>query len=136
MKKITYIICILFTISCTGFEDAYEYHFSNNTSRILHFKFYNLDGSGQSLFFDLYPHKDTIPVRDLSLYAIGYDSLYLLFDSTKFETFNILDTTTNRNVFKQRQGDYTLEIIKHRKTDTYKYTYTISEQDYIKADSI
>lgn len=137
MKKILFFICIILIISCTGFKDEYEFHFFNNTNRNLLLKFYELDGSGKSIFFELKPNKDTISNFTYSSASSSeYDSLYMQFDTTKFQTFLKTDTSSKRNVFKQRQGDYTFEVITHKKNNTNKFTYTITEQDYIKADSI
>lgn len=137
MKNLFFLIVVISIYSCTGYKDEYEFHFFNNTDKNLKFKFYELDGSGKSLFFELKPNKDTISnFTYSSASASEFDSLYIQFDTSKFQTFLREDTSFLRNIFKQRQGDYTLDIIKHKKTDTYKYTYTITEQDYLIADSI
>ena len=102
MKKILFFICIILIISCTGFKDEYEFHFFNNTNRNLLLKFYELDGSGKSIFFELKPNKDTISNFTYSSASSSeYDSLYMQFDTTKFQTFLKTDTSSKRNVFKR-----------------------------------
>ncbi len=107
---------------CLSINDI---NYINSTNTIIKIKMYKNNINYVSLSVD--KNKDTLLLNYDNFFSNQFDSVYIMYDSTKIKKYNFSSNrcTENRNIFCE--NNYVKSSV---------FTYTFSNQDYIAADTI
>lgn len=140
MKKILMswwiAIIIIAILGCSEPQPrAYDYKFNyiNNTTHTI---VLNTNRHTNKQFYTI-TQEDTLEYMTTILsddYIILNDSIIVFYDSTKYETFYC--TSINYPTAKERSVYLLKNYVTKTESGETKYYYTITEQDYIEADTI